>query len=244
MWNPPTGPPNGVPLRPAEARREVEEAVAAACRRDADLRAEIVATAAARIHAAAGHELAAVEAADAAELAKRALERSHEAARAGQRADAARWTAAARVFAMRLRDARRRAAALEAEIAADRDRGGRATAGLEENVRRLEAVLAARMPMVPGRKGAKLQAAVDAAVAGLRQPVAEAVAWAESDARRAVAAADAAGEPAVEPVVEDELEAEVDLDGAEPILDELRAELDLDDGAAPAGRERASRARR
>jgi hypothetical protein len=167
MWNPPTGPPNGVPLRPAEARREVEAAVAAARARDAELRAAIAAEAGRSIHTAAALDAAAAEADDAAELAMRALERSHQSARAGQRAEAAKWTAAAQVFAMRLRDARARVAALEAETAAGTERTRRAEVGLTENVRRLEAVLAARLPMVPGRKGARLQAAADEAVAGL-----------------------------------------------------------------------------
>ena len=232
MWNPPTGPPNGVPVRPADARREVEEAVTAARARDAELREEVAAEAGRSIHAAAGLDEAAAEADDAAELAKRALERSHQSTLAGQRAEAAKWTAAAQVFAMRLRDARARAAALEAEASAGTERARRAEAGLTENVRRLEGVLAARLPMVPGRKGARLQAAADEAVAGLRRPVAEAVAQAEGEARRAVAAADADGD-AVEPVAEDDLEQEVDLASTEPILDELRAELDLD-GAEPA----------
>jgi hypothetical protein len=232
MWNPPTGPPNGVPLRPAEARREVEAAVAAARARDAELRVEIAAEAGRSIHAAAALDAAAAEADDAAELALRALERSHQSARAGQRAESAKWTAAAQVFAMRLRDARARAAALEAETAAGTERTRRAEVGLTENVRRLEAVLAARLPMVPGRKGARLQAAADEAVAGLCRPVTEAVAAAEGEARRALVAAEAEGDP-VEPVAEDELEQEVDLASTEPILDELRAELGLD-GAEPA----------
>ena len=228
MWNPPTGPPNGVPLRPAEARREVEAAVAAARARDAELRAEIAAEAGRSIHAAAALDAAAADAEDAAELAMRALERSHQSALAGQRAESAKWTAAAQVFAMRLRDARARAATLEAGAAAGMERTRRAEVGLTENVRRLEAVLAARLPMVPGRKGARLQAAADEVVAELCRPVAEAVTAAEGEARRAVAAAaaDADGDP-VEPVAEDELEQEVDLASTEPILDELRAELGL-----------------
>jgi hypothetical protein len=229
MWNPPTGPPNGVPLRPADARREVEEAVNAARARDAELREEVAAEAGRSIHAAAGLDEAAAEADDAAELAKRALERSHQSALAGQRAEAAKWTAAAQVFAVRLHDARALVAELERRLARGAEQSLRAEAALDANVGRLRAVAAARLPLLAGRRGSRAERELDDAVAVLSVPADEEIARAIDEARAAAAQA-AAGPPTVDvtPVADDELESEVDLGRADDVLDELRSELGLE----------------
>ena len=120
MWNPPTGPPNDVPLRPADARREVAQAIETAQARDRELRAEIAALARRGIEVCGAIEDSTAEAAESRDLAKRALERAEESARAGQRADAARLTDAARVFALRLRDARARSCGSPADATPER----------------------------------------------------------------------------------------------------------------------------
>jgi hypothetical protein len=242
-WNPPTGPPNGVPVHPADAKRGLEDAVAAATAHDQTLRARVAALAAARVEAGVRLEAATAEIEDARALAKRALVGANEAARAGQRADAARLTGAAQVFAMRLRDARAAVAEWEAVVAAESAQRQELDAALGENVGRLQAVAAARLPMLGGRKAARSQAMVDETVAALSAPVTEIVAQAEADARAALAAADEAARAAdaVEVTVDD-LEREVDYGGTDEILDELRVELGLptadsapeDDAAAPA----------
>src|SRR5262245_13037784 len=117
MWNPPTGPPNDVRLRPAEARRQISEAIETAQARDGELREQISALTTPRVDLAAELAAAGEAEARAGELAKRALLQSDEAARQGHRADAARWTGAARVFALRMRDARARAAAVKTQTA-------------------------------------------------------------------------------------------------------------------------------
>jgi hypothetical protein len=174
------------------------------------------------------------EAAEARTLGKRALTRSNQSARDGQRADAAKLTAAARVFAKRLRDARELVAALERQLAAQAEQAQRAEAALVENVGRLRAVAAARLPLLSGRRAARAEREVEDAVAALGAPLDDQIARAAEAAR---AAADEAalpgpvGEVEVAPVTDDELESEVDLESADEVLDELRAELGL--GAAP-----------
>jgi len=242
-WNPPTGPPNGVPVHPADAKRELEDAVAAATAHDQTLRARVAALAAARVEAGVRLDAGTAEIEDARALAKRALVGANEAARAGQRADAARLTGAAQVFAMRLRDARAAVAEWEAVVAAENAQRQELDAALGQNVGRLQAVAAARLPMLGGRKAARSQAMVDETVAALSVSVTEIVAQAEADARAALAAADEAARAAdaVEVTVDD-LEREVDYGGTDEILDELRVELGLptadstpeDDAAAPA----------
>jgi hypothetical protein len=242
-WNPPTGPPNGVPVHPADARRELEDAVAAASARDQTLRARVAALAAARVEAGVRLDAATAEIEDARALARRALVGANEAARAGQRADAARLTGAAQVFAMRLRDARAAVAEWEAVVAAESAQRQELDVALGENVGRLQAVAAARLPMLGGRKAARSQAMVDETVVALSAPVTEIVAQGEADARAALAAADEAASAvdAVEVTVDD-LEREVDYGGTDEILDELRVELGLstadstpeDDPSAPA----------
>jgi hypothetical protein len=234
MWNPPTGPPNDVPLRPADVRREIAHAIEAAQTRDRELRGEIAALARRGIEAAGEAEDAAADAAEAQELAKRALQRSEESARAGQRADAARWTGAARVFALRLRAARARLAGIEPEGPVLAARRQRAESALAANVAGLNQVAVARLASLSARKAAKLQAAVDEAAAALAEPTGGVVAAAERDARAAREESAAGHAPAggdTAGVEEDDLEDEVDLAAADPLLDELRGELGL--GAEP-----------
>jgi hypothetical protein len=225
-WNPPTGPPNGVPLRPADARREVAEAIAAAQATDQALRAELAAATTARVLAADRLEILADEVDEARSLAERALTRAHESARAGQRADAGKWTAAAQVFAMRMRDGRDELAQMERRVAAETQRAEWTEGALAANVGRLEAVAAARLPVLRGRKAAKAQLEVDEAVAALAQPTDDLLAGA---VRAGHAAADDAaqdGEPVVA-VADDDLESEVDIESTDDILGDLRAELGL-----------------
>jgi hypothetical protein len=226
-WNPPTGPPNGVPVHPADAKREIEDAVAAARAHDQTLRAHVAALAAARVEAGARLEAATAEVESSRALAKRALGGANEAARAGQRADAARLTGAAQVFAMRLRDARAAAADAQARLGAANAQRQRVGAAFRENVGRLQAVAAARMPVLSGRKGSRLQALVDETVAALSAPVADLAAHAEAEARAALAAAAQADADHVEEVTVDDLEREVDYGGTDELLDELRLELGL-----------------
>jgi hypothetical protein len=238
MWNPPTGPPNDVPLRPADVRREIAQAVDAARARDRELRAHVAVLARRGIEAAGEVEDATGDAAEARKLAKRALQRADESARAGQRADATRWIGAARVFALRLLDARARVAALEAELPAIAARRQAVESAMAANVGRLTQVAVARRASLSARKAAKLQASVDEACAELSAPIDGAVAAAERDARTArEEAAAGVGAGAVEGETEevgvDDLEQEVDLDAADPVLDELRAELGLDEAPPP-----------
>ena len=223
-WNPPTGPPNGAPVSVDDARSEIESAITAARNLDGELRGQVVAVATERVRATDRLPFAVDEIDDARSLAKRALVQSDDAARAGQRDEAAKCTAAAQVFAMRARDARAEAEALEAQVSATNERIARLERACAENVGRLEAVAAARLPVLRGRKAARAQDAVDATVAELRQPLDDAVAGAMRIASEAAAAeADRA-----EVVVADEdLEKEVDFAGVDEILAELRDELGL-----------------
>jgi hypothetical protein len=227
-WNPPTGPPNGIPVHPADAKREIEHAVGAARAHDQTLRARVAMLAAARFEAGARLQAATSEIEDAHALVKRALVGANEAARAGQRADAARLTGAAQVFAMRLRNARTAVAEWEAVVAASSAQRQELDAALAENVGRLRAVAAARLPMLGGRKAARSQALVDETVSALSVPVTDLVAQAVADARAELVAADeaASADDAVEVTVDD-LEREVDYGGTDEILDELRVELGL-----------------
>jgi hypothetical protein len=224
-WNPPTGPPNGAPVHPGDARREIDEAIEHARARDRDLRGQLVAAASARVQAADRLASATDEATEAHSLAKRALTRSNESARAGQRADAAKWTAAAEVFAMRLRNARADVVAAERRLAAVTEQGRLADRGLAENVGRLEALVAARLPMLSGRKAGRAQRDVDEVVAAIAVPATDLVARATHEARLAVD--QAADDDAVAPVTDDDLESEVDYTGIDALLGELRTELGL-----------------
>jgi len=227
MWNPPTGPPNDVRLRPAEARRQILEAIETAQARDGELRAEISALTTRRVELAAELAAAVEDEAGARELAKRALLQSDESARQGQRADAARWTGAARVFALRMRDARARAAAVKAQTGENATAVARVQSAMAANAAHLNQVAVARLPWLNARKAARLQETVEDAKAEVSAPVDFLVAATEREARAALAGAVDLVSPAAlsEPVEGDDLENEVDLDAADPLLDDLRAEL-------------------
>jgi molecular chaperone DnaK len=238
MWNPPTGPPNDVRLRPAEARRQISEAIEAAQARDRELREHISALTTRRVELAVELAAATADEAKARALAKRALLRADESAREGQRADAARWDGAARVFALRMRDAGARVAALEAQMPETAAAVARVQSAMVANAAHLNQVAVARLATLNARKAARLQEAVDDARAEVSAPVDFLVAASEREARAALEAAGAlaSAAPAV-PVDVDDLEGEVDLAAADSLLDELRAELAPDepvpDEAAP-----------
>ena len=235
MWNPPTGPPNDVRLRPAEARRQIAQAIEAAQVRDQELRDEVTALTTRRVELTVELAAAVGDAAEARELAKRALVRSEEAARDGQRADAARWTDAARVFALRMRDAGARAATLEAQVPETLAAVRRVQAAMTANAAHLDQVAVARLASLPARKAGRMQEAVADAKADVTAPIDFLVAASEREARAALEAAGALASAApVVPVDEDDLEDEVDLDAADPLLDELRAELAPEDAQDPA----------
>jgi hypothetical protein len=238
MWNPPTGPPNDVRLRPAEARRQISEAIEAAQARDRELREHISALTTRRVELAVELAAATADEAKARDLAKRALLRADESAREGQRADAARWDGAARVFALRMRDAGARVAALEAQMPETAAAVARVQSAMVANAAHLNQVAVARLATLNARRAARLQEAVDDARAEVSAPVDFLVAASEREARAALEAAGAlaSAAPAV-PVDVDDLEGEVDLAAADSLLDELRAELAPDepvpDEAAP-----------
>jgi hypothetical protein len=242
-WNPPTGPPNGEPVHPADARREIEDALDAARARDRQLRDHALAVAVARVRMSDRHAAATDEIAEAEALAKRALARSHDSAQAGQRADAAKWTGAAEVFAMRLRDARAEVEALDQQLVAASEQAQRTETALVDNVGRLQAIAVSRLPMLSTRKSGRLQRAVDETIAVVAAPIGDLAAQATAAARaaddRAAAERAAADEPGeAPPLSDDELEHEVDYDGIDAILADLRSQLGLPAPAGPRPAER------
>ena len=233
MWNPPTGPPYDVRLRPAEARRQIAEAIEAAQARDRELREEISVLTTRRVELTVELAAAADDEAKARGLAKRALVQSGESARAGHRAEATRWDGAARVFALRMRDARARIEALEAQLPEAAAAIARVRSAMVANAAHLNQVAVARLATLNARKAARLQEAVEDAKAEVSAPVDFLVAASEREARAALEAAGAlaAAAPPV-PVDDDDLEGEVDLSAADALLDELRAELAPDEPVA------------
>ncbi len=225
-WNDP-----GQPVRPADARNAIEEALVAARTRDRQLRDEIVRAVAQRVEAARDLEAACAESSDARKLAGRALARADEEAKAGQRADAGRWTDAARVFAMRWRDADARAESRRAELVALDEQRQRAEAGIAANAGALRQAADARLAGLAGRRVGKLAATVDEAVAAIGAPATDLVARAEQAARvarDAPVAPDGSPGTVATPGL-GALEDEVDMESVDPLLDELRAELGLGD---------------
>lgn len=228
--NGPTGSPGGAPARPNAIRREIEDALDAARHDDRRLRAEVLALTTSHSQASTCLSVATEEAGEAAGLAKRALSQAEESARAGQRADAAKLTSAAEVFAMRVRDARRQVASLEQELVALDEQRRRAHEARRENLAGLQALIDARLPLLRGRKAGRVQHAVESVMGEISVPTGSLIA----EAAQAARAVDQSADEAAAVVTDDDLEREVDFEGTEAILDELRGELGLPGGAAAA----------
>src|SRR5690606_22275040 len=150
-------------------------------------------------------------------LAERALTGEHDARRGGRRDEAARYEGAARVFALRLRDARAEHEALERRIAAATEEIDRVRRDCEENAGGVAAGGPwARLPLGRGRKAAGPRQLAADVLGELRRPIGALVAQAGAPARDAAAReVGAPVDPAVLAVADEDLELELGLDAAD-----------------------------
>ncbi len=227
MWNPPTGPPNDVRLRPADARRQVTQAISAAQARDRELRDEVAALTARAAWSwrPSWRPRSPPPPSPASWPSGRSCApRSRPGKASGPTPPAGPTPPGS--SPLRMRDARARAAALEPQVPGSVAAVERAKAAMVANAAHLNQVALARMVALNPRKAARLQEEVEDAKAEVSAPVDFLVAATEREARAALEAAGALATAApTVPVALDDLEDEVDLAAADPLLDELRAEL-------------------
>src|SRR5690606_28446855 len=121
------------------------------------------------------------------------------------------------------------------QMAATSQRIQQLQTALRENAGRLEAVAAARLPALSGRRARRIRTQVEETLAETTAPTTDLLALGAEAARAEAGRAAAAPEGGeFVPVDEEDLEHEVELGGADDILDELREELGLAGAAAGA----------
>jgi phage shock protein A len=218
---------------------EIEAAINEARQQDKVLRNEAAKVIAHRTRVADEVEEASKEVAEARELAKQALLKADEATRAGNAAEAQKWTSAAQTIAMRLQASQKNADAMQQQLVLADQQAQQAQSAVRNNAMRLEEVAAKRMQMLGQLQAAKVQETVNQAMATINAKVGgDAPSLEEIEDkiqdRMAAAAAQAQLDADSPDGVIAELERSVDLSGANDTLDDLRAELGLDAPTAAA----------
>jgi phage shock protein A len=216
---------------------EIEAAINEARDQDKVLRNEAAKVIAHRTRVADEVEEAAKEVAEAKELAKQALLKADEATRAGNPAEAQKWTSAAQSIAMRLQASQKNVDAMQQQLVLADQQSQQAQAAVRNNAMRLEEVAAKRMQMLGQLQAAKMQETVNKAMATISAKVGgDAPSLDEIEDKIQDRMANAAATAQLDADSPDgamaELERSVDLSSANSTLDDLRAELGLD-GATP-----------
>lgn len=216
---------------------EIEAAINEAREQDKVLRNEAAKVIAHRTRVADEAEEAAKDVAEAKELAKQALVKADEATRAGNAAEAQKWTAAAQSIAMRLQASQRNVDAMQQQLVLADQQSQQAQAAVRNNAMRLEEVAAKRMQMLGQLQAAKMQETVNKAMATISAKVGgDAPSLDEIEDKIQDRMANAAAQAQLDADSPEgamaELERSVDLSSANATLDDLRAELGLD-GATP-----------
>jgi phage shock protein A len=215
---------------------QIEAAINEAQERDKVLRNEAAKVIAHRTKVADDVEDYAADVAEAKELAKQALLKADAATKAGNAAEASRWTQGAQAIALRLQASQNNLDSMRKQLVTADQQAAQAKDSVHANAMRLQEVAAKRMEMLGQLESAKMQESVNAAMASINATVGEGVPslqeiedkietrMAEAQAKTELTASTPEGAMA-------ELEADVNLAAADSALDELRSELGL--GPAP-----------
>src|SRR5688572_14308367 len=216
---------------------EIESAINEARSRDQTLRNEAAKVIAHRTRVAGEMEDAAADVAEAKELARQALVKSDAAARAGNAADAQKWSSAAQGIALKLQAAQKSLDSYQQQLTIADQQAEQAKQAVHDNAMRLEEIAAKRMEMLGQLEQAKMQESVNNAMASINSNVGgDAPSLKEIEDkiedRMAKAMAQTELTAATPEGAMAELKREVNMTGANAALDDLRHELGL--GPPPA----------
>jgi phage shock protein A len=220
---------------------EIEQAIGDARRRDQELRNQAVKVIAHRTQVQNQLEDAADELGKAKEMAKQALLKADASEKAGNAADAEKWTNTARTMAMQMQAAQNNVDMLKKQFETAGVQAEQAKQAVNQNALQLQEISAKRMQMLGALESAKMQESVNRAMDSLNASVGDSAPSLDEvenkiEARLAQASAKAELKEATPEGAMAELKQSVSMAKADSALDALRAELGMGTaGALPSG---------
>jgi len=211
---------------------EIEAAINTAKKQDQDLRNQAAKVVAHRTQLESQIDRAADDAGEAREMAKQAILKADEASKAGDSAAVEKWTRAAQSIAMKLQGAENNLASLKEQYTVAQTQSEQAKVAVRQNAMKLQELSARRMELLGQLEQAKMQEAVNDAVASMSSSVSDSGPSLDQvelkiEQRKAEAMARAELREATPEGAEAELRSAISMSQADAKLDELRAELGL-----------------
>jgi phage shock protein A len=212
---------------------EIEQAIRAAQERNKTLRNQAAKVVANRTHVANELEQASAELAEAEAMARQAVLKADEAAKAGDAEAAAKWTRTAQSLAMKMTASKNSVEMLTAQLQTAEEQAEQAKLAVQQNAMELEQISAKRIEMLGQLESAKMQEELNKTMAQLNSSLddggAPSMKQVEDKIQKRMAEAKAKAE--IEEVTPEgslaELKRSVDLAESEKVLDDLKAQLGI-----------------
>jgi phage shock protein A len=211
---------------------EIEAAINAAKKQDQELRNQAAKVVAHRTQLESQIERAADDAGEAREMTKQAILKAEEAKVAGDSAAAEKWTTAAQSMAMKLQAAENNLESLKEQYTVAQTQSEQAKVAVQQNSMKLQELSARRMELLGQLEQAKMQEAVNDAVATMSTSLSDPGPSLDQverkiEQRKAEAMARAELREATPEGAEAELRAAINVSQADAKLEELKAELGI-----------------
>lgn len=217
---------------------EIEAAINEAKKQDQDLRNQAAKVIAHRTQLESQIDRSADDVGEAREMAKQAILKAEASKADGDSAGVEKWTQAAQSIAMKLQASENNLASLKEQYGVSEAQAEKAKDAVQQNAMRLQELTARRMELLGQLEQAKMQEAVNDAVATMSASVSDSgpsldQVEAKIEQRKAEAMANAELHEDSPAGAEAELKAAINVTQADARLAELKAELGLGDAAPP-----------
>ncbi len=217
---------------------EIEAAINTAKKQDQDLRNQAAKVVAHRTQLESQIDRAADDAGEAREMAKQAILKADAASKDGDTAGVDKWTRAAQSIAMKLQASENNLSSLKEQYGVAEQQSEKAKVAVQQNAMKLQELSARRMELLGQLEQAKMQEAVNDAVATMSSSLSDSGPSLDQvelkiEKRKAEAMARAELTEATPEGAEAELRAAINVSQADARLDELRAELGLASTESP-----------
>jgi len=211
---------------------EIEAAINTAKKQDQELRNQAAKVVSHRTQLDSQIDRAADDAGEAREMAKQAILKAEESRKAGDTAGVEKWTRAAQSIAMKLQAAENNLSSLKEQYSVAQTQSEQAKVAVQQNAMKLQELSARRMELLGQLEQAKMQEAVNEAVATMSSSLSDSGPSLDQievkiEKRKADAMARAELTEATPEGAEAELRAAINVSQADAKLEELRAELGL-----------------
>lgn len=221
---------------------EIEAAINAAKKQDQELRNQAAKVVAHRTQLESQIERAADDAGEAREMTKQAILKAEGAKAAGDTAEVDKWTRAAQSMAMKLQSAENNLESLKEQYTVAQTQSEQAKVAVQQNSMKLQELSARRMELLGQLEQAKMQEAVNEAVATMSTSLSDPGPSLDQvelkiEQRKAEAMARAELYEATPEGAEAELRSAINVSQADAKLEELKAELGLTTTPEPAAPE-------